>query len=97
MNELTKDQAIVLAESGFWKDMNALDIAVFQSNNELLCMPFEVYHEAMNEALERPVFTHEFADTDSLLKELMGEKPQPSFQEIMDMIPSEKRIVVVSS
>ncbi len=57
-------------------------------------MPFGVFHEAVEKALGRPVFTHEFANPDALKSELMGYRPPPSIQEIIEMIPSDKRILI---
>jgi len=69
---------------------------MFQLFEDRLCMPFAVFHEAMEKALERPVFTHEFAlNYDGLCRELLGEQPAPTFEEIMDLIPAEKRVLLV--
>jgi hypothetical protein len=92
---MTKDEAIALAESHFWEQMTLRDRAMFQLHEELLCMPFDVFHEAVEKTLGRPVFTHEFARMDSLRRELNGERPPPTLAEIMDLIPADKRIVVV--
>jgi len=94
--KITKEKAIKLAESGFWERMTAYQIANFQLNTKLLCMPFSVFHKAVEEALGRPVWTHEFGTigTKGLLKELNGEKSKPSMEEIINLIPEEKRIIV---
>ena len=91
---LTREQAITLAESEFWKSMDHRQIAEFQLNEDKLCMPFDVFHEAIEKSLDRPVFTHEFASQSNLLNEFYGEKSRPTFQEILDLIPEEKRIIV---
>ena len=57
---MTKEQAIALAESNFWEGMSHREIAEFQMMEEKLCMPFTVFHEAVEKTLGRPVFTHEF-------------------------------------
>lgn len=95
MKELTREQAIALGESEFWKTMTPRDIADFQLNTRLLCMPFEIFHEAVEVALGRPVFTHEFAYSDNLRAELYGDKSAPTFEEIMSLIPADKQIVIV--
>lgn len=52
-------------------------------------------HGAVEEALGRPVWTHEFGTNfDGIVQELLGEKDAPTLQEIMDLIPAEKRIIV---
>jgi len=94
MKQLTKEQAIAFAENKLYEGMTARQIAEFQLSQDLLCMPFEVFHKAMEEALGRPVFTHEFAFADSLRKELFGTKPSPTFEEIINLIPEEKRVII---
>lgn len=92
---MTKDEAIKLAESGFWKDMTHREIAMFQMFEEKLCMPFEVFHEAVEKTLRRPVYTHEFGiNYEGLKKELLGEARPPTLREIIEMIPKEKRIII---
>lgn len=94
-NELTKEEAIALAESKFWESMTHRQIAEFQMNTDRLCMPFAVFHEAVEKTLGRPVWTHEFGlDRDGLAAELRGERPAPSFREIVELIPEEKRLLV---
>jgi len=93
---VTKEQAVKLAESGFWKDLTHRQIAEFQFNEPLLCMPFAVFHEAVEKTLGRSVWTHEFALAyDAIKAELMGERPAPTFAEILELIPAEKRVVLV--
>ena len=88
------DAAIDLANSGWWKEKTAEEIVRFQLFIEELSMPFAEFHKAVEDVLKRPVWTHEFADFGRLQEELLGERPPPSFVDIMDMIPKEKRILV---
>jgi hypothetical protein len=93
--ELTREQAIALYESGFWKDMTYIERAKFQIMEERLCMPFDVFHEAISKALGRPVWTHEFGlNREGLIKELFDGAPPPSLEDIINLIPEEKRIVI---
>jgi hypothetical protein len=96
MTHLTPAEAVALAESEFWKLMDFRARAEFQLHQECLCMPFDVFHEAVEKALGRPVWTHEFAAPDRLKAELRGDSPPPTMQQILDLIPAEKRIVLVS-
>ena len=92
---MTKDQAIALYDSEFWMDMTYRERAEFQISERRLCMPFDVFHEAVEKTLGRPVFTHEFGmNHDGIKKEIFGEKEQPTMEEIINMIPEEKRIIV---
>ncbi len=92
---MTKEEAIALAGSGFWEHLTSEEIAKFQLFEEKLCMPFDVFHKSITEALGRPVYTHEFGlNLDGLKKELLSEADPPTLQEIMDLIPKEKRIII---
>ncbi len=58
-------------------------------------MPFDVFHEAIEKVLHRPVYTHEFGlNYVGIVLEYLGEKQPPTFEEIINMIPEEKRIIV---
>ena len=92
---MTKEQAIALRESKFWEGMTHRQIAELQMCEEWLCMPFSVFHEAVEKALGRPVFTHEFGlNYQGLKDELFNGKAAPSLEEIINLIPEEKRIIV---
>ena len=91
---ITQEQAIALGESKFWEGMTHRQRAEFQMEAELLCMPFEVLHEAMEKTLGRPILTHEFADAKSLRAELRGERPAPTLDEVLGLIPEDKRVIV---
>jgi hypothetical protein len=92
---MTKERAIALFDSKFWEDMSHEERARFQMNEERLCMPFDVFHEAVEKTLGRPVFTHEFAFP-SLKEELLNGGPTPTFKQILELIPEEKRLVIVA-
>lgn len=76
-SNMTKEEAIELYESGWWKDKPAREVARLQLSEDTLCMPFGEFHKAVEEALDRPVWTHEFADPGRLLAELDGDEPKP--------------------
>lgn len=81
-------------ESGAYKTMTAEQIVRFQLFQDRLCMPFDKFHEAIETVLGRSVWTHEFAYREELTLEYLGEKTAPTFDEIMNLIPEEKRIVI---
>lgn len=92
---MDKEHALKLVESKFWEKMSAKDIAKFQLFERRLCMPFDVFHKAVEEALGRSVWTHEFGlNVKGLQKEIMGKQPAPTMDEIIDLIPPEKRIII---
>lgn len=92
---MTKEEAIAFYETRWWEHVGHFEQAAFQLFEPKLCMPFSLFHEAVEKTLGRGVFTHEFgANVDGLRKELLGEKAAPTMDEIVAMIPAEKRIVV---
>ena len=92
--QFTKEEAIAFAESGVWKTWTDEQIVRLQLFQGKLCMPFSRFHEAMNKVLDRPVYTHEFAYPDELKKEYLGAKKAPTFEEIINLIPADKRIII---
>ena len=94
MKQLTEEQAIAFCENKCYEGMSYRQIAEFQMEQDRLCMPFDVFHKAIEKTFGRPVFTHEFAFREELRKELYGEKEPPTFEEICAWIPKEKLILI---
>lgn len=89
-----KTAAIRLAELKWWEGKTPREICDVQLFVTELCCPFEVLHEAVEKALGRPVYTHEFGlNYEGLVDEFLGVKQAPTLKEIMEMIPEEKRVV----
>lgn len=90
-----REKAVQMWESAWWEGMDAKSIAKFQLMTDELCMPFTKFHEAIEKALGRSVWTHEFGlNRKGLIQELFGERDAPSMEEIINLIPEEKRIVI---
>ena len=66
-----KDAAIQIGQSEWWKSMPAKQAVIFQFTVEELCMPFDVFQRLTGEVLGGSVFTHEFAQPEHLIKELL--------------------------
>jgi hypothetical protein len=94
MRQMTKEQAIAFGETKAYEVLTDRQIVELQLFQDKLCMPFDVFHEATEKVLSRPVFTHEFAHPESLRKEMLGERPAPSFDEILALIPKEKLLII---
>jgi len=89
---LSREVALALGrEVETWDDEK---IVRFQLYEETLCMPFARFHAAVEAVLERPVWTHEFAEPDSLRAEYEGKRDKPTMNEILAMIPADKLLVV---
>jgi hypothetical protein len=96
MKQLTKEQAIKFAEDRLWLNMSLRQRAEFQAVQKRLCMPFDIFHEAVENTLGRPVFTHEFGlNMDGIKKELFEDARAPTFEEILGMIPEDKRVILL--
>jgi hypothetical protein len=94
MKQLTREQAIALHQGGDWKNWDDETIVKLQLFQDRLCVPFGRYHQAIEAVLGRDVATHEFGSvgTERLRAEYLGLRPAPTKQDILDLIPAEKRI-----
>ena len=89
------EAAIALAGTNWWEGKSHREIAGFQLFTDELCCPFTVFHEALESSLGRPVWTHELGmNADGIRAEFNGEAESPSFEDILNLIPAEKRLVV---
>lgn len=61
IEQLTREEAIKFANEKVYEYMSFKEIAIFQVTQEKLCMPFSVFHKAVEKTIGRPVLTHEFA------------------------------------
>lgn len=69
MRQLTKKEAIMICENKLYEGMSDLALVDFQIHQDRLCMPFDLFHEKVEKVLGHPVWTHQFADQDKLIKE----------------------------
>lgn len=97
MKQLTENQAVNFAKSGIWKNWSDEEVVKFQLFQKRLCMDFSRFHKAIEMVLGRPVFTHEFIFSESLKKEYLGEKSAPTFEEITNLIPKDKLLIILQN
>jgi hypothetical protein len=93
---MTKEQAIELAKSGWWKKCSPEEAALFQLYEEKLCMDFGDFHAGVEKLLGRPVWTHEFAGVERLRAEAEGRAQTPTIEQIVALIPEDKRIMFIA-
>ena len=94
-NSIGKENAIELYHSNWWEGLSYREIVGVQLFTAELCCPFDVFHEAVEKSLGRPVFTHEFGlNYSGICEEFLGERKQPTLEEIINLIPEDKRIVL---
>jgi len=78
--KIGKELAIRQYDSEWWKGKPATLLCGIQLLTAELIMPFDVFQEAVEKCLGRPVFTHEFGmNVDGLLEEYLqsiGMKPK---------------------
>ena len=95
VQQLTEEQAKRFYESKVWESWTDRQVVEFQLFQKKLAIPFPRFHEAMGKVLKRPVYTTEFAFADLLRQEFLGDKEPPTLQEIMELIPKDKRVIIV--
>ena len=95
---ITRDRAIALWKTAWWVGRGAREIARFQLLTRELCMPFRLFHQALEEALGRPVFIHELGfNTDGIIHEFIGEADPPTLDEILALIPSDRPSLTIET
>lgn len=93
---MTKDEALALAKTEWWKSATDRQIAEFQLNEDRLCMPFSEFHGALKRVLGRGVQTIEMGmDRDGLRRELMGEREAPTVEDILSLLPDHVTPIVI--
>ena len=96
MQSIGKEKAIEMYESKWWEAVDYRKIAEFQISVSELCCPFDVFHEAVEKTLNRPVFTHEFGlNYNGIYNKIFNNAPAPSFEQILDLIPKDKQVIVL--
>lgn len=94
MKQFTKEEAISFYDSCVWKGWSSEKIVRLQLFQDLMCVDFDLYHKSISHVLGRPVFSHEFAFHDQLVKEYLGVEQPPTFNEILDLIPENKKLLI---
>lgn len=94
-HSIGEQPAVALSKTKWWEGKTDFEIAHMQMFTVELCCPFDVFHKAIEGALGRPVWTHEFGmNWNGIAEELIAGGEPPTVQEIIEMIPEEKRIVI---
>ena len=95
---MTKAEALTLFDARWWESASDREIAGFQLYESKLCCPFSRFHEAVEKTLGRPVYTHEFGlGMDQLKAEFEGRATPATLEQIINLIPAEKRIVLMAT
>lgn len=95
-HSIGRSRAQALFATEWWLGRPAREIAKFQLLTMELCLPFEIFHRALEDALGRPVWIHELGfGVESLAQELFDERDAPSLDEILDLVPVAKKGALV--
>ena len=85
MDQLTEEEAILMYKTEFWKTQSHRERAEFQIQQKRLCMPFYIFHQAMEDSLGRIVSTLEFGlSTQQLKDELFNGSAPLSFELVLE-------------
>lgn len=71
---MSKEAAIAIEGSGWWKLYTPREVALAQLRQDRLCMPFGDFHEAVENAVGGSVWTHEFAGREALIARIEAGK-----------------------
>ena len=90
-----RPRAIALFGSRWWLSRSAREIAKFQLFTVELCLPFGIFHRALEEVLGRPIWIHEFGfRLEELVQEFLDERDAPTMDEIFALLPRTNRLDV---
>lgn len=84
MKQLSKDELIALSATRFWEKLTPRQIVDLQLAQDLICIPIDVYQNALTAVLGRPVLTHEMGNPQALRQELYGQKSAPGLGTVID-------------
>lgn len=95
IKQFTEDEAIELASTKWWIGKTPREICDVQMYQDRLCMDIKDFHKALEEALDRYVWTHEFADKEGLIAEYEGKRTPENPIESATRILGLENIIVV--
>ena len=79
--EISQETALRIIDTKWWEGLEPRDLAEIQFGQRLLCVPLHILQLALEKALRRSVWTHEFMDMKALRQELRGERAAPTHEE----------------
>lgn len=93
---MTKKEAFEKFHTKWWEQCSDDEIVQFQLFERKLCMPWSRFMHALCNVLGRDVFAHELASSnlENIKSELEGKREPPALAEILELIPSDKSIII---
>jgi hypothetical protein len=95
--QFTQEEAQAIFDSKLWEQWTFEEKVRVQLFQDRLVMPFNKFHEAINNVLDRAVYSHEFSGHGGqarLIQEYLGTRKAPTLEEIIELIPVEKHIIL---
>jgi hypothetical protein len=89
------ETAIALYQSGWWRERPAKEVALFQLQTAELSLPFSEFGRVLKEATGRYVTKYELSQPESLIAEIMGERPAPTHEELAQLLALEQFVDLV--
>lgn len=90
------EEAKAKYKEAWWNSDDPKVLFLGQIQEDILLMDFSKFHKAAEQALGRPVWTHEFAEPKELLDEYYKERPKATMEDVLDKIRRyEKPIIVI--
>lgn len=89
---LTSEEAREMYSSDVWHNWSDIEIVKFQLFEDLVCLNWERFHDALNAVLGRKVLSSEFGDRELLRKEYLTLIAPPIIEEVIARLPQEKLI-----
>jgi len=83
---MTREQAVILAESDWWERVDYVTLVGFQLFEERLCMDFSYFHNKLEKVFGRPIFTHEIGLLyDDLCREFLSKHKRVSLDDLLKL------------
>jgi hypothetical protein len=79
----------------WWESNDPTILTWHQLNEPILLVEFSKFHHATEMALGRPVWTHEFANVDSLKAEFQNKIPKATFEDVVNKVT--KPVIIVTT
>lgn len=92
---LSSEECKAYFKSGAWKKLGYQELFEIQLIQDRQLIPFDLFWKAAVKTLGRPVYEHELIrGQEQLYREYIGLNPEPTFEQIMDLLPENNGIEV---
>jgi hypothetical protein len=88
---MTRDQALTMNVTCFWRRMKPRDFVIFQLSVDRMCCPPVVLHDACCRVFRRAPTGDELNQKGRLLVELLGGRPPLTRAELAALLPEDAR------